>query len=158
MTTRELREARAKLVEEARQILGKASEEKRSMTAEEDAKWTAIHTDVDRLKTQIDTLERQAAAEADLRSNPAPDEKKLVTPAFGADEKRRAFRAWAAQGSNVSLSAEDLELARKHGFGGNSITIYVTVPGGPTPQATAQATVDALEDQLAEIFGRLAEQ
>jgi HK97 family phage major capsid protein len=122
MTTRELREARAKLVEEARQILSKASDEKRSMTAEEDAKWTAIHADVDRLKAQIDTLERQAAAEAELRTAPEP-ENKIVTPAFGADEQRRAFRAWAAQGSTVAVSAEDLELARKYGFGGNSLEL-----------------------------------
>ena len=64
--------------------------------------------------------------------------------------------AGAADGAVADLARPPRGIGR--GFGGNSITIYVTVPGGPTPQATAQATVDALEDQLAEIFGRLAEQ
>lgn len=61
----------------------------------------------------------------------------------------------AADGAVADLARPPRGIGR--GMGGNNITVYVTVPGGSSPQATAQATVDALEEQLAGIFGRLAE-
>lgn len=63
--------------------------------------------------------------------------------------------AMAADGAVAELARPPRGIGR--GLDGVNITLYVTVPGGPSPQATAQATVDAFEDQLSEIFGRLAE-
>jgi len=63
--------------------------------------------------------------------------------------------AMAADGAVADLARPPRGLGR--GLGGVNITVYVTVQGGPTPQATAQGIGDALEDELAAIFGRLAE-
>lgn len=43
------------------------------------------------------------------------------------------------------------------GFGSVSISVQITVPGAASPAATAQAVYSGLEEELAAIFGRLAE-
>ena len=63
MRTKELREQRAKLVQDWRGILDKADAERRPLNAEERQKVTAIEADIDALKTTIDTAERLDAEE-----------------------------------------------------------------------------------------------
>lgn len=62
----ELREKRAALVAQARQILDKAETEKRAISTEENTTYEKIMGDVDRLKGEIDREERLAALEKEL--------------------------------------------------------------------------------------------
>lgn len=76
---RELRTKRAGLATEAQGILNKAKEEKRDgLTAEEQQRFDAIHTEVEALKTQIDNEERQMDLQAEMD---APQEVRSRTAA-----------------------------------------------------------------------------
>lgn len=67
---RELKENRAKLVKDARAILDKAEaeNENRQMTSEQDAEYTRIMDEVDRLGDQVEREERIARVELEMRS------------------------------------------------------------------------------------------
>lgn len=62
----EMRQKRAALVKQARDLLDKASEEKRALTAEEEQQYEKIMADVDTLGKQIEKEERQQAIEKEL--------------------------------------------------------------------------------------------
>ena len=66
MNALELRKKRAGLVEQAREVLSTATEEKRELTAEEQGSWDKLHAEIDRLKVNIDLLERQEQLEAEM--------------------------------------------------------------------------------------------
>lgn len=66
MTVVEMREARAKLIHDARAIAKKADEEKRDLMAEETAQFDKLLKDADELKTKIEREERLLDLEADL--------------------------------------------------------------------------------------------
>jgi HK97 family phage major capsid protein len=97
ITAKELREKRAKLIRDARSIFDKAEAENRQPTAEERQQWARIMGDVgpdgkrvdgeeERLKRQIDDLDRQEAAEGELKqrldTNP-PGRENRTPPANG---------------------------------------------------------------------------
>lgn len=69
----ELRKQRAKLIHDAREILKKADEEKRELTAEERGNYDTAFGDATKLKERIDVEERQLAAELDLERSIDPD-------------------------------------------------------------------------------------
>ncbi len=69
----ELRKQRAKLIHDAREILKKADEEKRELTAEERGNYDTAFGDATKLKDRIDVEERQLAAELDLERSVDPD-------------------------------------------------------------------------------------
>jgi HK97 family phage major capsid protein len=71
LNAKELREKRARLVNEARAVHERAVAEKREMTADESAQFDRIHAEVDALKGHIDRLERQERHEFEL-SVPQP--------------------------------------------------------------------------------------
>jgi HK97 family phage major capsid protein len=62
----DLREQRRQIAEEARTILSKAGEEKRSLTSEEREKVDRIHADVDKLGAEVDLREKQDGLDATL--------------------------------------------------------------------------------------------
>lgn len=62
----ELRQKRANLVRQAREVIERAEAEKREMTAEEEAQWKRIIDESEKLRGQIEMEERQAALEAEL--------------------------------------------------------------------------------------------
>jgi HK97 family phage major capsid protein len=64
--TQELREQRRQIAEEARQVIGKAGAEKRSLTSEERVKVEKIHADVDALKADIELREKQDGLDKSL--------------------------------------------------------------------------------------------
>lgn len=68
----ELRQKRATLVKQARDILDKAEAEKRNLTAEEDQQYEATMTEVDAQGKQIERLERQVALEKELAQKQDP--------------------------------------------------------------------------------------
>lgn len=58
MSTKHLREQRAKLVAEARDLSERATKDGRPLSSEESARWDTIFRDIDALKVQIDQVER----------------------------------------------------------------------------------------------------
>lgn len=82
----EMRRKRAKLVEEARAILDKAEEEKRSLTAEEEQQYERIMADVDELAKKIQREERMQALEKEM--NEFADKGLRMNPNEGPEEKR----------------------------------------------------------------------
>lgn len=108
-----LREKRAALAKQANDILSKATNEKRSLTAEESAQFDAIHADVDALKNTIDAIDRQAAVDDQLAARDAdvPPPADEVTP----ESRSLAFKAWAMHGSQP-VSAEQRAMAQRCGY------------------------------------------
>jgi HK97 family phage major capsid protein len=68
MKSLELREKRANLATEARQILDTAEEEKRELEQEERERWDRLMDKINEMAGDIDRLERQEALDAELRS------------------------------------------------------------------------------------------
>lgn len=69
---REIREKRARLATEARQLLDGPKEEKRDLTAEEAQQFDAIHSDIEKLGRQLERLEKQESLESDLGESRGP--------------------------------------------------------------------------------------
>lgn len=75
MTIQEMREERARLVNQARELLNKAEEEKRDLSQEEQSQYDNIMAEVDKYKDKIDKEERLQREEAQLET---PEER--ITP------------------------------------------------------------------------------
>ena len=71
-TSVELREERAALVKQARELTDKAKTEERDLSDEENAQYDRIMDDVDKIKARIDRMERLETAESDLDAPDAP--------------------------------------------------------------------------------------
>src|SRR4030042_688298 len=115
---KELREARGKMVADARAILDKATTEKRNLSADEDTSYTALFAKQEELRGQIEREERQVEVERDsaaaaLRSRDALRDgqagRTVDTEARGAhdsDEYRAAFSKLLTQGARSLSEAE----------------------------------------------------
>ncbi len=137
ITTKELREKRAALIKQGREICDKAEAEKRQQTAEERAAWDKIFGGIgpdgakivgeeERMMAEIVKLERLELAEADLRSRP-----NVIVPgkenATGDDGSKRdggvteetrelAFRGWCRRQSGMELSDAHMDACRRTGI------------------------------------------
>lgn len=80
---RELREQRAKLAQDAFAVL----EDKNLNREERNTKWTAIMTDVDRLKGEIEKYERLESLEAELRTGPGRGAPPAGSPTGGGQDE-----------------------------------------------------------------------
>src|SRR3972149_516534 len=112
-----LREKRAKLHEDAKGVLKIAHDEKRELTTEERTKVDATYAEVDKIKGDVDRLER-AAVEEKARADSAgrKTETRIANPEqLTRGDWNRMFRAWASYGSRAANEA-DIEFARKVGF------------------------------------------
>ena len=70
MKSKELREKRLRIVEEAREILNKAETEGRpTLNGEEEERWKRAMADADELKKQIDIIEKQEEHERELAAS-----------------------------------------------------------------------------------------
>lgn len=104
-----LREERARLAKQAREILDRAATEKRELTGEENAKWEALMADIDRGGEEIRRLERIGDVESDLSRSQGVIAGRLDTgPTDDAGENRGvspggAFRSWL-RGGMASLT------------------------------------------------------
>ena len=118
MTSKELREKRVALNEQAKELLKRASDENRDLSAEEIVQFDAIHADIDKMKEQIDRIERQEQLDLELRASQGTiaGHKALegaVDPETGlplttrskeedlnkeSEECRTAFRSWLVNG------------------------------------------------------------
>ncbi len=115
MNSKELREKRANLNEQAKALLKAASDEKRDMTAEEAQQFDGLHNEMESLKAQIDRIERQETIDRDMAAstgtivgsrgleNPGEPAAGAVDP---AEERRGAFRGWITRGMNALTNEE----------------------------------------------------
>jgi HK97 family phage major capsid protein len=141
MTTKELREKRGRLAEEANGILTKAHEDQRELLSDdEEQKWQAIHKDIDSLARHIEMQEKQDALERSLaetqgrKTEPTQprngngtgtgDEGRDSRAAIsrltrGQEDINRGLRAWflsPAADPGYSLSDEDKSAAQRVGI------------------------------------------
>lgn len=122
MSTKALREQRAKLAKDANDILAKIVQEGRAATPDELQKVDAIHKDVDALKDTIDRVER---SEADERAY-VPETQRTTPAAADPDAKavaERAFRAWAVNGANGLTPEQIRALGPRASGNGTEITL-----------------------------------
>ena len=109
-TITELKQLRAKLIKEMREILDVASAEGRNLSAEETEKYDRIEADVDGFTATVDRQEKQARAETSITS--AVAEARVSTKAMtkqeraGSEEYRNAFNKYLRYGSNALVGEE----------------------------------------------------
>ena len=109
-TITELKQLRAKLIKEMRDILDVATSEGRSLSNEETLKYDKIEADVDGHTATVDRLENQARAEATIKQtvSEARSTHKAMTKVdrVGSDEYRNAFNKYMRYGSNALVGEE----------------------------------------------------
>ena len=109
-TITELKQLRAKLIKEMRDILDVATSEGRSLSAEETQKYDRIEADVDGHTSTVDRLEKQSRAESTIKEtvSEARSTYKAMTKVdrVGSDEYRNAFNKYMRYGSNALVGEE----------------------------------------------------
>lgn len=134
---KELREKRKRLADEAQAILDAAQKDKRELTADEEAKFDAIHADIEKLGATIGRLEKQEdlqrslEASAGRRSDPAqPEAPEHRTERSGRDpevarlaamdeaDRLEGIRCWLLAGSDERhrISTQQVETSRRAGI------------------------------------------
>lgn len=99
---RTLREQRGRIVEESRNLLNTAEAEKRELSAEEDAKWQAMHTEIDKLGKDIAREERQRDLEAQMAAAAGREDRGDVHRETAEQGKPLdGFRAWLKDGPHA---------------------------------------------------------
>ncbi|MED0757404.1 phage major capsid protein [Aneurinibacillus thermoaerophilus] len=86
---RDMRQKRASLIQEARQLIDGAEQENRSMTAEEEEQYDRIMQEVDQLKKDIDREERQLELERELEQREKEPERNPPGAIPGVDTENR---------------------------------------------------------------------
>jgi HK97 family phage major capsid protein len=107
----EMRQKRAALVQQAREILDKAEAEKRELLADEEQQYSRIMDDVDKLRKAIEREERQQAEERELAQSQGTTAARKDQPGEGAqrhtvnprgnEEYRGAFWHFVRHGRNA---------------------------------------------------------
>jgi HK97 family phage major capsid protein len=128
----EMRQERAKLVKEAREILDLQEVEKRDLSAEEEQRYDRLMEEVDKLGTSIEREERQAALEAGLEDNPPSQREKGPWPTDdkGKMEDRAseaymsAFQRFVTSGTNALTADEYRAMQADNDVGGG----YIVAP------------------------------
>lgn len=157
MKIQELREERATLGEKAGEILTKAGEEKRDLTAEEQQEFDKIHKDIEMRKVTIDNQERQEQLDQELaerQSSPLPGREDTSPSDEQRTEEDRAlekasFRNWAVGGmGNLTAEQRDYmqnrqaELPRE----ARALSAVTGAAGGFTvPEGFHQQIIEALK-------------
>jgi HK97 family phage major capsid protein len=145
LTTKELREKRVRLAEEARAIIDGAAKDKReALKSEEEEKWKAIHTEIDSLARHIEIRERQDEEERRLAEpqprkteapQPSPGSSEPHRPAgrlkFGDNDAREALRGWFLAGSDKEPLPEHIEVAQRVGLDLRSKNIHLRLSPYP---------------------------
>ncbi|MUV39471.1 hypothetical protein JNUCC1_03349 [Lentibacillus sp. JNUCC-1] len=97
MTIAEMRERRGKLVNQARELVNRAEEEKRDFNAEDQQQYDRIMNEVDELKNKIDREEQLSGLENQLNepvntpNRPEPNQQPSNVDPRASDEYRDAF-------------------------------------------------------------------
>lgn len=125
--TKALREQRAKLIEDAGQILALAETENRDFTGEEQARWDKTHSDADALRVRIERLERQE------------------------DDERALTEALPRQSAPEQPRQEDATSTATQEDRGVALSAWIKGPGRATPQERAAAVRCGLELEQGEV-------
>lgn len=159
MNVLELRQKRAALVKQARDILDKAEKEGRSLLAEELEQYDRIMKEVDDLGATIEREERLKAIESELRDSkgpmtgrPVPQTEARAKAVHATEEYRTAF--WRAMrfGAN-SLRADQYELLNSDEV--RALTVGIDTAGGYlVPDEFERTLIQKLEEQ--NVMRRLA--
>ena len=109
-TVTELKQLRAKLIKEMREILDVASAEGRSLSAEETQKYDRIEADVDGYTATVDRQEKQARAESSIKDavGEARSSSKTMSRVdrTDSDEYRKVFDKYMRYGNNALVGEE----------------------------------------------------
>ena len=109
-TITELKQLRAKLIKEMREILNLASDEGRNLSHEENDRYDRIEADVDSFTATVERQEKQARCESSIKDVVA--EARVSTKAMtkrersGSDEYRNAFNKYMRYGANSLVGDE----------------------------------------------------
>ena len=123
MTVTELRQQRAALAAQARELLDKAEGESRSLSAEESQTWDRMMADVDELGARVERMERLSNIESEqTASRGRKTQQEEVRSGFQPD-RQMALRSWFLAGSDVRLSSEQLRSMDQAGFHGNKLVL-----------------------------------
>lgn len=112
MDLNELRRKRAALIKQARDLLDKAEQEKRALTAEEEQQWDRLMAEADEIRKTIEREERLQTLERDLAASQGTVAGRrdppggTADPAGGGDEVRAAFRKFLRGGHAVLTETE----------------------------------------------------
>lgn len=125
----EMRQKRAALVKQARDLLDKAEAEKRGLTAEEEQQYSKIMDDVEELRKAIEREERQQALEKELAQSQGaiaggkeqPGDNRATQQ---AEETRAAFRKFLRGGIQV-LNHEEVRALQA---GVDTLGGYIVAP------------------------------
>ena len=126
MTGQELREQRAPLATEIRELADKVNDADRTWDAQDEERWGKVNTDYDALSRQIEVAERAEAVEAQQTATiesgigrediiPGAD-----TPALGEAVERKtalAVRGWFRSTCDMTVSEEEKEACAALGIG-----------------------------------------
>mgnify|MGYP003628044838 CR=1 FL=1 len=109
-TTTELKQLRAKLINEMRTIIDLSDTEGRPMSSEETQKYDRMETDVDGFTQTIDRREKQTKAENMLATSPAEarvsNRKQTKAERLSSEEYRNAFDKYMRFGANSLVGDE----------------------------------------------------
>lgn len=163
-----MRKKRAGLIRDARAILDKAEEEKRSLTAEEEETYNRLDGEIDKLETDANRMEKQIQRERALGEPGAPPA--AGDPASGDPEKRRtlgdvlqdrsignvrnteeyraAFAEWMTCGREASLTAEEFRAMQVDSDAGGG---YLVAPQQMVLELLKEADAIAVIRQYARI-------
>jgi HK97 family phage major capsid protein len=163
-----MRKKRAGLIHDARAILDKAEEEKRSLTAEEEETYNRLDGEIDKLETDANRMEKQIQRERALGEPGAPPA--AGDPASGDPEKRRtlgdvlqdrsignvrnteeyraAFAEWMTYGREASLTAEEFRAMQVDSDTGGG---YLVAPQQMVLELLKEADAIAVIRQYARI-------
>lgn len=127
----ELRQQRAGIIAQARQIVTKAQAETRDMTGEEQQEFDKRMADADRLKSEAEGLERTErleAAEAETRASQGrrtdPGTGRVLDAEPDQHQYAESIRAWALQGTDhARRDADTLHMAARSGINLGSATL-----------------------------------
>lgn len=108
MNSVELREQRAKIAKDAREVMDRANSEARDMNSEEKAQFDKMIADVDKLKSQIESLEKVEAVEDEISVDSEAARKRNVMgietrDARGSKDGLTAYRNYCRNGETRDL-------------------------------------------------------
>lgn len=107
----EMKQERAKLVKEARELLDKAYAEKRAMTGEEEERHSKLDARIDELGVSIEREQKQIERERQMGEKEAEkiekrEDRTKAMESRDSEEYRKAFSNWLARGADA-LTAEE---------------------------------------------------
>lgn len=139
----EMKQKRAKLIKDSRDLLDKVELEKRSMTTDEDAQYSRTDVDIEQLTKDIEREERQIVRERELGEKDAKEieerkkagetekrtlrqalEDRRITNIRETEEYRAAFGTWLARGADALTADEYRAMQADSDIGGG----YLVTP------------------------------